>query len=117
MQKVVAPFDEPLQRGAGRVGDRAVTQKRRAPVEHGDELPEPEHVHARSRELDRERQPVDAPDDLGGERDILRVRLEAGSRRMGALEEKLDRRVPERRHGKPALARDVERFATRRHDP
>ena len=117
VQKVVAPFHEPLQRGAGRVGGRAVTQERRAPLENGDELRETEHVHARGGELDRERQSVDAPGNLGSERDGLGVRLESGSRRARALEEKLDGRVLERRHGESRLARDVERFAARRHDP
>ena len=117
VQEVVAPFDEPLQRAAGGVGGRAVTQERRAPLENRDELLEPEHVHACGGELDRERQSVDAPGNLGGERESLRIRLEAGSRRPRALEEELDRRALERRHREPRLARDVERFAARRHDP
>ena len=117
VQEVVAPFHEPLQRRAARVGGRAVTQERRAPLEDGDELPEPEHVHARGGELDRERQAVHPPDDLGGERDGLGVRLESGSCRARTLEEELDGRGRERRHGESHLARDVKRLAARRQDP
>ena len=106
-----------MQRGAGRVRGGAVTQERRAPLEDGDELREPEHVHARGGELDRQRQSVDAPGNLGGERDGLGVRLESGSCRARTLEEKLDGRGLERRHGESHLARDVERLAARRQDP
>ena len=106
-----------MQRGAGRVRGRAVTQERRAPLEDGDELRETEHVHARGGELDRQRQSVDAPRNLGGERDGLGVRLESGSCRARALEEKLDGRGLERRHGDSHFARDVERLAARRQDP
>ena len=116
VQEVVAPFDEPLQRGAGRVRGRAVTQERRAPLEDGDELRETEHVHARGGELDRQRQSVDAPDDLGSELDGLGVRLESRSCRARTFEEKLHGRGLERRHGDSHLARDVERFAARRQD-
>ena len=117
VQEVVAPFDEPLQRGAGRVRGRGVAQERRAPVEDGDELRETEHVHPGGGELDRERQSVDAPGDLGGERDGLGIRLESGSCRARTLEEELDGRVLERRHGESHLARDVEHLAARRQDP
>ena len=117
VQEVVAPFHELLQRGAARVGGGAVAQERRAALEDGDDLREPEHVHARGGELDRERQAVHAPGDLRGERDSLGVRLESGPRRARTLEEELDRRGPERCDGQPHLACDVERLAARRQDP
>jgi hypothetical protein len=90
VQEVVAPFHEPLQRRAGRVGGRGVTRERRASFEDGRELREPEHVHARRGELDRQRQSVDALGDLGSERGGLGVRLESGSCRARTLEEQLD---------------------------
>jgi hypothetical protein len=117
VQEVVAPFHEPLQRGAGRIRGRAVAQQLRATLEDGDELRETEHVHARGCELDRQRQPVDAPGDLGGERDGLGVRLEPGSCRARTLEEELDRRRLQRHHRESRLARGVERLAARRQDP
>ncbi len=64
VQEVVAPFHELLQCGAARVGGRAVAKERGAAVEDGDELREPEHVHTRGGELDRERQAVHPPGDL-----------------------------------------------------
>ena len=117
VQEVVAPFHELLQRGAARVGGRAVAQECGAALEDGDELREPEHVHPRGGELDRERQPVHPPGDLGRERDSLGVRLEPGPCRPRTLEEELDGRRAERCDGKPHLARDVERLAARRQDP
>ena len=92
VQEVVAPVDERFQRGAARVGGGAVAQECRASLEDRDELDEPEHVHARGGELDRERQPVHAPRDLGRERDVLGVGLEPGPRRPRALDEKVDGR-------------------------
>ena len=117
VQEVVAPFHEAPERRAGWVGDRAIAEEHRAPLEHGDELTETEHVHARGGELDRQRQSVDAPGDLAGERDSLRVGLESGTCRARTLEEELDSRGFERHYGEPHLARDVERFAARRQDP
>ena len=61
--------------------------------------------------------PSTPPDDLGSERDGLVVRLESGSCRTRTLEEELDGRGLERRHGESHLARDVERLAARRQDP
>ena len=106
VQEVVAPLDELLQRDAARVGRRAVAQERRAALEDGDDLREPEHVHARGGELDRERQPVHAPGDLRRERDSLGVGLEARPRRARTLEEELD--------GRERLGAERERRAARR---
>ena len=92
VQEVVAPVHELLQCGARRIGSRAVAQERRAPLEDGDELRQPEHVHARRGELDPERQAVHPPDDLGSERGGVRVRLETGPRRPRPLEEQVDGR-------------------------
>ena len=117
VQEVVAPFHELLQRGAARVGGRAVAQERRAALEDGDELREPEHVHPGGGELDRQRQPVHPPDDLRRERDGLGVRLEPGPCRPRTLEEELDGRRAERCDGNAHFAGDVERLAARRQDP
>ena len=57
-----------LQRGAGRIAGRPVTQEGLAALEDRRELPEAEDVGACGCELDGERQALDAPRDLGGER-------------------------------------------------
>ena len=126
VQEVVAPVDEPLQRGPGRIGRRGVAQERRPALEDRDELRETEHVDTCSGELERERKPVDATGDLGRERDSLAVRLEARPRCARTLEEQLhgrraslraDSRNRERRYRNPCLAREVKGLAARRQDP
>ena len=115
VQEVVAPLDELLQRGAGRVGGRAVAQERRAALEDRDELGEPEHVDPCGGELDRERQPVDATGDLGRERDSLAVRLEARPCRARTLEEQLHgRRASRRADGRTGSGATVTRASPAR---
>jgi hypothetical protein len=64
----------------------------RAALEDGGDLPEPEHVHPRGGELDRERQSVHPPRDLRREPDLLGVRFESWTRRTRTLEEEVNSR-------------------------
>ena len=69
-----------------------------------------ERLHARSRQLDRERQAVEPPADL----DDLAVRGEVGADGGGTLHEEIDRfPLPQRVDGDLPLAVDVQRLAAR----
>ena len=116
VQEVVAPFDELLEGGTGRIGDGGVVQEHGAVLEERDDLRKSEDIHPRGRELDRERQPVDTAGDLGRQLDRPGVGREAGTCRSGALEEELDRRSAERLYRCTDLAVGVERLAARRED-
>ena len=117
VQEVVAPLHQPLQCGAARIGHRGIAQEWRAALEDGDELGETEHVHPGGGKLDRERKRVHPPDDLGRERDLLRVGLESGPRRPSAREEELDSLRAERCDGHSRFARDAKHLTARRQDP
>ena len=92
-------------------------QERSAVLEDGDDLCEPEHVHARGGELNRERQAIHTPGDLRGEGRSLGVRLESRPRRARTLEKEVNGCRPERYDRQPYFACDAERLAACRHDP
>ena len=104
-------------------------KQRNAALDKRLQLRETEHVHARRRELDGERQSVHAPDDRRGLPSALGVELEARSRGTCAFEEQGPR--PASRHRRlrsrppegngsdcdPDLARHVEHLTARRQHP
>jgi hypothetical protein len=116
VQQVVAPVDEGLQRRPTGVGRRPFAQKGCAPLEDGDDLGEAEHADTRCGELDPERQPVHAPRDLGRERELVCIRLEARPRRSRPLEEQLHGGLAKRRNGNARFAGDAQRLAARGED-
>ena len=89
VEEVVAPVDQCLQRDMGGIGGRALMQERRALLEKRGDLGEREHVHSCSRQLQRQRQTLDAPGDLGREGDRVGVRIKARSRGPRPLDEEL----------------------------
>ena len=86
-----------------------------------------EQLHARGRELDREREPVEAAADPGDRRRVFVGELEAGLDRLRPVEEELDRGRAretgvaiavgvgqrERRHRELALLAEVQRGLAR----
>ena len=96
----------------GSDGDRSRSSARRRSTSRA-ELGEPEHLHARGGELDRERESVQPAGDLGGDRHRLGGQLESRPRGACARGKQLDRRRGRRRRP-PALGR-WERFEGHRH--
>ena len=94
-----------------------VVEQGAAALEDREELADPEHVHPGGGKLDRQRQSVDPPGDLHGERGGVVVRLEPGPRRPCALEEQSAAGEPSGSTGTPHLCGDVQCLAARRHDP
>ncbi len=111
-EQVIAPLDRGPQRALplGSIS-RAAGQKRQAAVEAGDQRIWIERLQPRGCELDRKRQPVEPPADLGHP---LVLVLETGQHRLGALAKQLHRgRLGYRPERVLALADDVERLAAR----
>ncbi len=109
-EQVVAPVERLVQRLlARREVVRAAGEKPqplRQPVEHGLRT---ERADARRRELDGEREAVDAPADLADGAAIIRRDPEVGLERAGALLEKRLRRLGvERGNREDVLARQME---------
>ena len=110
-EQVVAPRDRRAQRPL------PLGRRPRAAGEQGQPLLEPfeqgrrrEHLHARGSQLDRERQAVEAPADLGD----LAVRGEVGATASGPLHEQLHRfPLAQRVDRDLPLAVDVQRLAAR----
>ena len=93
----MAPVDQRAQ--------RLLARKRVAAAagEHAEALVEPlaqllqaEHLDARRRQLDRERNAVQAPADVGDDRRVFVGQRKALVGRLRAIDEERDRRVPSR---------------------
>ena len=113
--ELVAPFDRRPQRLLPRreVAPRA-GQHRQPPVEPGEQLAGRQDLHPGRGQLDRERQAVEPPADLGQPAVVGREPRQHGLR---ALPEELDRRsLGQRPQRKLALAGDPQRLAARRQD-
>ena len=107
-QELVAPLDRRVQRPLplGHVA-RARHEQRQALLESCEQRLGVEHLHPGGGQLDRERQPVEAPADLGGDRV---VDLHVGD---GPLTEELHGgRLGQRTQRVLALRRDPQRLAT-----
>ena len=86
VQEVVAPRQQGPQRARGVRRPLFAEEEREPPLQDGEELGEAEHVGARSRELDRQRKPVQAPGDLGDQA-VAAVEPECRTDVAGALGE------------------------------
>src|SRR5207302_8068535 len=90
VEQIVAPVDRRAQRllALGRVADAAGQQREAAP-EAAEDLGRPEHLHARRRELDRKRQPVEPDADLADRGFVLVRGIEVATDAGRPLEEEL----------------------------
>ena len=115
VEQLVAPLDRRPQRllALGQVAP-AGGEERQPVLQPAEQLVRLEHLHPGGRQLDRERQAVEAAADLG---QPAVVAAEARQHGLRPLPEELDRRrLRERRERELALARDPERLAARGED-
>ena len=128
-EQVVAPVDRRAERLlARRLVARPAGEQLEAPLEPGEQRLRREQLRARGRELDRERQAVEADADLGDRGRVRGRHGEVGLDRLRALDEERDRVVlrellelrqvrrvgqAERRHLELVLAGEPERRAAR----
>jgi hypothetical protein len=128
VQEVIAPLDECREGGAPGVRRRLIAEQLQAARDEGEDLRKAEHVDPRGGELDREREAVHEPADLGSEPGVLVRQLEAWARRARSRGEELhgrdtdgvarsDVRDRKRLDHEAHLTRHVQHLATRGEHP
>jgi hypothetical protein len=114
LEQLEAPLDRRPQRPLPLRGvARARREQVEAPLEPFEDALGSQHLHARGRQLEGEREPVQPPCDV---RHVL-IGLEGGQKLPGSLDEQRDGLVDRQgRHGVLLLPRDVQPLAARRED-
>src|SRR4051812_28701658 len=116
-QQRVAPFQRRFEGPvARRCGAARLAQEAAAPLQPLGDLIDAQRGRARRRELDGQRQAVEALADARGGRTRAMVVDHGRARRASALEEEVDGATRESGHAPHALARDAERLAARADD-